>query len=593
VKRQAACDLLKCFLEKQQVQDIDLKKELVGLLAYGVAKGHFSDPNTVFCVEEWRAFGDMLWSAVIDEDKTAKKLSRPWRAVINSLLQHQAEQSVAQKVKQLLSPKDSEFGAVGGHVGQKEPPEDMIQLGQRQVLLPPSTANVVILTASPMPKPLLPAVPVITQPSNPFLAEAQDEDSLTPGIEGELGEEAATYHHEELAAVAPKPKLKPRSGSRPAPKGECAKRWRDIYKDAVLAGDTEAAHILGETVSQTFPVTFTQEQGPNGLHLVGTITALDWKVVSQLRATVNETGIHGEPAKQMLNYIWSSGILLPTDIRTIMKMILTQSQQLLWQAHWHELCVHSALQQCAHGHPLFGATYDELMGVGAFVSPDHQATRGPYKLREGMQLALEALGKVKMTTGMPTYMGIKQGRDEPFASFIDWVSTSIDQAVDVQDWMKGALLWQCILQNCNPQTRAVLFTLPGDASIEQMLDRMSWVPVGPQAMLVEAVKESVSAVRELGEVLKRGQERQTQVLAALVPLRLGAGGRGRTNNTPSCLTCFCCGTMGHLQRDCTQPSVWCPACRSDTHAAAACRRGQGNGQRSAQTSTLRPYTAGS
>ncbi|NXW52755.1 POK9 protein, partial [Nyctiprogne leucopyga] len=46
----------------------------------------------------------------------------------------------------------------------------------------------------------------------------------------------------------------------------------------------------------------------------------------QLRATVNESGIHGEPARQMLNYIWGGNILLPVDIKSIMRLILTQHQ---------------------------------------------------------------------------------------------------------------------------------------------------------------------------------------------------------------------------------------------------------------------------
>ncbi|NXD51105.1 POK9 protein, partial [Corvus moneduloides] len=41
----------------------------------------------------------------------------------------------------------------------------------------------------------------------------------------------------------------------------------------------------------------------------------------QLRGTVNESGLQSEPAKQMLNYVWGSGILCPEDIKTIVRMI--------------------------------------------------------------------------------------------------------------------------------------------------------------------------------------------------------------------------------------------------------------------------------
>ena len=82
MERQAAYDLLRCFLEKRGTQGIDCHKELPGLLAYGVAKGCLGNPDTVFEQTEWRKFGDKLFDEVINENKTAKKLLKPWRAVI-------------------------------------------------------------------------------------------------------------------------------------------------------------------------------------------------------------------------------------------------------------------------------------------------------------------------------------------------------------------------------------------------------------------------------------------------------------------------------------------------------------------------------
>ena len=60
---------------------------------------------------------------------------------------------------------------------------------------------------------------------------------------------------------------------------------------------------------------------------------LEWKLLSQLRATVNDSGLHGEPTKQMLNYIRGSSVLVPEDIKVVARMIVSQSEQLLWQAH--------------------------------------------------------------------------------------------------------------------------------------------------------------------------------------------------------------------------------------------------------------------
>lgn len=90
-----------------------------------------------------------------------------------------------------------------------------------------------------------------------------------------------------------------------------------------------------EAVIQAFPVRCKQEGGGGlrGGHLL-----LGWKLLSQLRATVNNSGLHGEPTKQMLNYIWGSSVLVSEDIKVIARMIMSHSEQLLWQAHWQWLC---------------------------------------------------------------------------------------------------------------------------------------------------------------------------------------------------------------------------------------------------------------
>ena len=81
-----------------------------------------------------------------------------------------------------------------------------------------------------------------------------------------------------------------------------------------------------EAVMQAFPIWYEQEE-EGGLQ-VGYLL-LGWKLLSQLRATVNDSGLHGEPMKQILNYIWGSSVLVPEDIKVIVRMIMSQSEQLL------------------------------------------------------------------------------------------------------------------------------------------------------------------------------------------------------------------------------------------------------------------------
>ena len=100
--RQAVYDLLRCFLEKRGTPGIDCKKELPGLLDYGVARGCFIDPNEVFEREQWKLFREKIFDAVTRDDKVAKKMMKPWRAVSDALAQYEAEQKAAAAASQRL-----------------------------------------------------------------------------------------------------------------------------------------------------------------------------------------------------------------------------------------------------------------------------------------------------------------------------------------------------------------------------------------------------------------------------------------------------------------------------------------------------------
>ena len=159
----------------------------------------------------------------------------------------------------------------------------------------------------------------------------------------------------------------------------------------------------------------------------------------------------------MLNYIWGAGLLLQEDIKNLFKMIMSQSQVMLWQAHWQALCQEAVNVQRGQGDPLCGVMLDHLMGTGNFATPEAQAMLGPDLIKETMQSARLTYRKARTDCGAPSYMSVKQGNEESFSAFVDRVSTAIERA-GVPMYMQGALLRECVMQNCSPRAKAILVT---------------------------------------------------------------------------------------------------------------------------------------
>ncbi|RLW05295.1 hypothetical protein DV515_00005383 [Chloebia gouldiae] len=192
-----------------------------------------------------------------------------------------------------------------------------------------------------------------------------------------------------------------------------------------------------------------------------------------------------------------------------------------------------------------------------------------------MRLARAALDKIKALGGTPSYMTIKQGREEYLGTFVDRVAAAIENA-GAQDFMKGPLLTQCILQNGNPTTRSLLQSMGGNWTIEELLEWAANLPVGPQAMLVEVINNLGAGLKE------QAASAQSQVLAALVPLHATAASHPPLGLGPKC---FRCGVSGHIRRECHATNIWCQNCRSNSHATSVCHtchRQLGNGKASAK-----------
>ncbi|RMC11162.1 hypothetical protein DUI87_12075 [Hirundo rustica rustica] len=256
---------------------------------HATSYGFFANPHAVHELAEWRKYRDKLWELVLDDDKPAKKMSKFWKIVQNELLKCEAEKQAVVAAKEAQGKNKIYYG----HPSDPNPP------GVAFVDLPP-------------PPPTAPPLPSNADPLSPTPPDPPATEPL-PGALSDLAEAMAQGRREAWAALA-------------------QQGWQREDPDLAAAAQEQI-----DTCA--FPVIFQPNpQGGQRAELVN----LDWKLLSQLRATVASYGVTSEPAKQMLEFLFNANLLLPSDIRGISKLIYTPHQRLLFEARWREEAAMSA-----------------------------------------------------------------------------------------------------------------------------------------------------------------------------------------------------------------------------------------------------------
>nr|ALB06983.1 gag protein [Human immunodeficiency virus 1] len=163
------------------------------------------------------------------------------------------------------------------------------------------------------------------------------------------------------------------------------------------------------------------------------------------------------------------------------------------------------------------------------------------------------LNKIVRMYSPVSILDIRQGPKEPFRDYVDrfFKTLRAEQATqDVKNWMTDTLL----VQNANPDCKAILRALGPGATLEEMMTACQGV--GGPGHKARVLAEAMSQVQgtNLNIMMQRGNFR----------------GQKR-------IKCFNCGKEGHLARNCRAPrKKGCWKCGKEGHQMKDCTERQAN-----------------
>ena len=158
-----------------------------------------------------------------------------------------------------------------------------------------------------------------------------------------------------------------------------ASRWLGVIRDSVIEGQ------FNELGPMTFPVTVT----PQGKEW----EALDWKVIKEAKLAVTQYGLKSPYTNSVIPHIFTAHLLTPFDVRMIVQILLTASQQLQVFQRWQVACDAAAATPHQQGDPLYEVQAQTLTGAGPFASSNWEVGFQPEALPLTEELALKTMKK--------------------------------------------------------------------------------------------------------------------------------------------------------------------------------------------------------
>ncbi|XP_051034684.1 LOW QUALITY PROTEIN: igE-binding protein-like [Phodopus roborovskii] len=207
-------------------------------------------------------------------------------------------------------------------------------------------------------------------------------------------------------------------------------------------------------------------------------------------------------------------MLTPLDWMFVVKACLTMGQYLEWKAIWHDLSQSQACANASAGQPAW--TFEMLTGQGQWTN-----NQTVYPLEVYVQINTCAVKAWKALPNRGEVSGnltkVIQRPNEPFSDFVACMMEAAGRSFGDQE-QAMPLIEQLVYEQCTKECRQAI---------------THWKGKGLQAWL--------NACREIG-----GPLTNAGLVAAILQ------GQRKGNMADKNKTCFQCGKMGHIQKNCRE-----------------------------------------
>ncbi|XP_062936435.1 igE-binding protein-like [Cynocephalus volans] len=362
-----------------------------------------------------------------------------------------------------------------------------------------------------------------------------DSDSLDSSEESDLEEEAARYEEERYHPDGWRRPFR-KQEKRPPPMAP-ARAAPSAPPPPPYEGRSNPLSFLPDKVRRKVQAAFPvfEVEGGGRIH-----APVEYSQIKDLAEAVRKYGVNANFTVVMLER-FAGATMTPADWQMLAKAALpTMGQYMEWKALWHEAAQAQARANAVALTPEQRTwTFDMLTGQGQFAADQTAFPWGAYvQISSTAIKAWKTLPKKGEASGQLTK--IIQGPQEPFSDFVARMTEAAGRIFGDPD-QAAPLVEQLIFEQATQECRAA---------------------IAPRKN--KGLQDWLRACRELGGPLTNAGL-AAAILQSQRPLRQGMNRR----------TCFKCGQVGHLKKDCPAPDKdrvsLCSRCSKGYHKASQCR----------------------